>query len=59
MPPLDQLVMDGVEEDPPHLASDQAGSSAPTETTAVEPSDLDQPKMRCPAVIPYVKGVSE
>ena len=55
--PPDQPVVDGVEEDPQDPALDQAGPSAPTETTTVKPPD--KTKKRYPVAIPYVKVVSE
>ena len=45
--------------EPPDLAPDQAGPSAPTYIIAVKPPDLDITKKRYPVVIPYVKGVSD
>ena len=48
-----------MEENSPDPALDQAGPSTHAETTAVEPTDLDETKKRYPLLIPYVKGVSE
>ena len=55
MPPLDQPAEEGVEENSLDPAPNQVGSSAPVETTAVEPPVLDKTKKSYPVVIPYVK----
>ena len=57
-PPLDQSIEEGVEENPPNPALDRAGPSAHTETTTVEPPDLDKTKKIYP-VEWYVKDESE
>ena len=59
MPPPDQPVEEVVEDNPPDPAPDQAGPSARTETTTVDPPDLDKTKKRYPVVIPYLKRVSK
>ena len=45
MPPLDQPVEEGMEENIPDSALDQAGPSAHAETTTVEPPDMDETKL--------------
>ena len=52
-------VEEGVEDNSPDPAPDQAWRSTCTEITVVEPPDLDKTKKRYPVVIPYVKGASE
>ena len=52
IPPPDQPVEEGMAENLPDLASDQAGPSIHTETTTVELPDIEKTKKRYPVVIP-------